>query len=126
MVVFRIFFTKTYDHFCANCTKELLTKINNFKAQRSRNPNPFRGWVVHDLGHKATIIGHLLVPYFLYSSIKHYSSNIPIFIFSYPPTHIVIPLCSLHFPPFLSTFTYPPSLLWKMWKILWKTCHSRL
>ena len=26
MVVFRIFFTKTYDHFCTNCTKELLTK----------------------------------------------------------------------------------------------------
>lgn len=24
MVVFRIFFTKTYDHFCAICTKELL------------------------------------------------------------------------------------------------------
>ena len=35
----------------------------------------------------------------------------------------IIPLSSLHFSPFLSTFIHPPVPLWKMWKNLWKTCY---
>lgn len=37
MLVFRIFFTKTYDHFCAICVKELLTK----SFGKSTNDNGF-------------------------------------------------------------------------------------
>ena len=41
--------------------------------------------------------------------------------FLYLPIHIIIPLHSLHFSPFLPTFIHPPIPLWKMWKIMWKT-----
>lgn len=38
----------------------------------------------------------------------------------YPITHIIIPLSSLHFPPFLPTFIHPPSQLWKCGKLCGK------
>lgn len=73
---------------------------------------------------------------FLYYPTKHYlpalylsvstalkidSNTHPIPQFLYPQTHTIIPLSSLHFPPFLPTFTHPPLPLWKMWENLWKT-----
>ena len=42
--------------------------------------------------------------------------------FYIPPIHIAAPLLSSHFPPLLPTFLYPLTPLWKMWKIMWKTC----
>ena len=42
--------------------------------------------------------------------------------FYIPPIHIATPLLYPHFPPLLPTFIYPLTPLWKMWKIMWKTC----
>lgn len=43
--------------------------------------------------------------------------------FLYPPIHIIIPLSSLHFPPFLPTFIHPPSQLWKCGKLCGKLAY---
>lgn len=65
-------------------------------------------------------------PIFLYLFVHKFTkinpNARPTFQFLYPPIHIATPLFSSHFPPFLPTFIYPLTPLWKMWKILWKTC----
>ena len=58
---------------------------------------------------------------FVSKALKIDSITHPIPRFLYPPIRTVIPLSSLHFPPFLSTFIHPPLPLWKMWKNLLKT-----
>ena len=90
----------------------------------------------HKSNKTSIITGHLRVPSSLYYPTKHYPPALYLFVskalkidsisyfptpFLYPPIRIIILLLSLHFPPFLPTFIYPPLLLWKMWKNLWKT-----